>query len=372
LAHLFSQSPEAGRAHFDNRCAKCPGGDGNGAELGPAIVTRIPLRDGSGAARHGGGLLCGERPGPGSAARGGEMQQPARLVVFLLALTGAASAQMQPVLGENTTKISNHVWAIMGFPNIGIVVGDRATLVVDTGLGPRNGATIVRVASKLSPNTKLFLTTTHFHPEHAGGEPGFPPGTILIRNTVQQQEMVELGAGMMDRFRNMSPLNKELLANVTLRTPDVLFDTEAKVDLGNVTVRLLWFGAGHTKGDELVFVEPDSTLISGDIVQNKVVPAIPGDGGSPLSWLAVLDKLAALHVQHVLPDHSEPGDGGLIAADRAFIGDLRARSLALKAQGISADDAGKQLTAEFKTKYPDWPNLNPLANFVRRVYTGPE
>lgn len=69
-----------------------------------------------------------------------------RFLVALAGLTGLnAVAQMsQPLLGENTTKISDHVWAVMGFPNVAIVVGQRATLVVDTGLGPRNGATIAR------------------------------------------------------------------------------------------------------------------------------------------------------------------------------------------------------------------------------------
>ncbi len=87
-------------------------------------------------------------------------------------------AQMsQPMVGEDTIKISDHVWAIMGFPNIAIIAGSRSTLVVDTGLGPKNGATAARVAAKLAPNNaKLFLTTTHFHPEHAAGEPGFPAG----------------------------------------------------------------------------------------------------------------------------------------------------------------------------------------------------
>src|ERR1700678_2926705 len=99
-----------------------------------------------------------------------------------LVFAATAAAQMaQPLVTEQTVKISDHVWAIMGFPNIAIVVGDRATLVVDTGLGPRNGATIARVAQKLAPaNQKLFLTTTHFHPEHAAGVAGFPRGTILI------------------------------------------------------------------------------------------------------------------------------------------------------------------------------------------------
>jgi glyoxylase-like metal-dependent hydrolase (beta-lactamase superfamily II) len=300
---------------------------------------------------------------------------PSRIKVLLHALIALvcltyrnASAQMaQPLLGENATKISDHVWAIMGFPNVAIVIGQRATLVVDTGLGPRNGATIARVAAKLSGNQKLFLTTTHFHPEHAAGEGGFPPNTILIRNAVQQQEMERHGAEMVEMFSSRSAQNKELLTDVKLRSPDIVFDTNAKIDLGGVTVRLMWFGGAHTKGDQLTFVEPDGTLVSGDVVQNKVVPNIFGDGGTPSSWIAVLDMISTLPVRLVLPDHSAPGDGSLITKERAFIDDLRTRAQALKQQGVSADDAGKQLGTEFKTKYSDWPSMN-VAGFVRSIY----
>src|SRR5689334_11415416 len=150
---------------------------------------------------------------------------------LLIALCAAAvlPAQTQPVLGEETVKVSDHVWAIMGWPNIGIVVGNRATLVVDTGLGPRNGATISRVVAKLAPgNQKLFLTTTHFHPEHAGGDAGFPAGTILVRDAVQQREMEAHGKEMVELFAGRSPQFKELLANATLRTPDMTFENEAQ------------------------------------------------------------------------------------------------------------------------------------------------
>jgi glyoxylase-like metal-dependent hydrolase (beta-lactamase superfamily II) len=290
-------------------------------------------------------------------------------LLSLVALAAAIlSAQNQPVLGEDTVKVSEHVWAIMGFPNIAIIVGNRATLVVDTGLGPANGATIARVVGKLAPgNQKLFLTTTHFHPEHAAGEAGFPPGTILIRNSVQQQEMELHGKEMVDMFAGRSPQQKVLLANATLRTPDITFDHEAKLDLGGVTAHLIWFGGAHTKGDELTFVEPDATLVSGDVVQNKVVPNIFRDGGTPSSWIAVLDKIMTLKVQHVLPDHSAPGDGSMVASEKAFITDLRNSALELKKKGVSPDDAGKQLSAEFKTKYPDWPSMN-VTNFVRSIY----
>ena len=290
-------------------------------------------------------------------------------LLLLAALAGAGVyGQNQPLLGEDTVKVSDHVWTILGWPNIAIVVGSRATLVVDTGLGPRNGATISRVAAKLAPgDKKLFLTTTHFHPEHAGGDAGFPASTILIRNSVQQQELEKSGKDVADMFSGRSAQFKELLANATFRAPDITFGNETTVDLGGVSVRLLWFGGAHTKGDQLMFVEPDRTLISGDVVQNRVVPSIFRDGGTPSSWLAVLDKIAMLNAVHVLPTHSAPGDGSLVALERKFIMDLRDSSLELKKKGVSAEDAAMQLSGVFKAKYPDWPSMN-VAGFVRSVY----
>ncbi len=68
---------------------------------------------------------------------------------------------------------------------------------------------------------------------------GFPNETILVRDRVQQQEMEAHGAEMIMRFSQQSPQRAELLANVKMRQPDIVFDTEMKVDLGGVTARLL-------------------------------------------------------------------------------------------------------------------------------------
>lgn len=294
-------------------------------------------------------------------------------ILALSALTAStasvASAQGRTSVGQSATKISDHVWTILGFPNIGIVIGGDATLVVDTGLGPRNGAAVAAIVGQISHNSRLYLTTTHFHPEHAAGEPAFPPGTILIRNAEQQQDMHEHGQEMLDFFSNSSPQMKGLLANVHLREPDIVFQKEATIDLGGgVTARLMWLGEAHTKGDELILVEPDSTLISGDVVQNKAIPGIFRDGGTPATWLAVLDQLVPLHVMHVLPDHSAPGPGSLVDDERAFIADVQTRAAERKRQGVSAEAAGKQIAAELKTKYPDWPNMDRVSGFVQRVW----
>src|ERR1035441_3696728 len=99
----------------------------------------------------------------------------AKLLLLGALAVAVLTAQTQPVLGEDTVKVSAHVWAIMGWPNIAIIVGNRATLVVDTGMGPRNGATIARVAAKLAPgNQKLFLTHHISIPNTLVGKPGFP------------------------------------------------------------------------------------------------------------------------------------------------------------------------------------------------------
>ena len=286
-----------------------------------------------------------------------------------IALPTAAQGPPNLMLPENqVTQVSEHVWAIMGFPNIGIVVGDRATLVVDTGLGPRNGAIAAREAQKLSKGPLLYLTTTHYHPEHAAGEGGFPAATIIALPIAQQQELEAKGMQFVEMFSSRSPQMKELLAGVTFRKPDITFEKEVTIDLGGVTARLFWLGAAHTQGDELIDVEPDSTLISGDVVQNKVAPNLPDDNASMKGWVEILGKLRGSPYAHILPDHSAPGDGSLVEIDYQFFSLLQSRALELKRQGKSADDAGQTLLAEFKMKFPDWSGLNAIPNIVKHVY----
>ena len=288
--------------------------------------------------------------------------------VAIACALGQPAPAPQGVPENSVTRVSEHVYAIVGFPNIAIVVGTRASLVVDTGMGPRNGAIVVREAGKLAASPNLYLTTTHFHPEHAAGEQAFPSRTILIRPAVQQRELEQHGAEFIELFRSRSEQNKELLRDVRLRTPDLVFDREVKLDLGGVAARLMWLGAAHTQGDELIFVEPDSVLVSGDIVQNKLVPSMPNADASAKGWLAILDQMEPLKPRFVVPDHGALGDGSLIGKERAFLLDLQTRAIELKRQGKSVEDAGRMLSVELKAKNPDWESMGPVPNAVRRVY----
>ena len=300
-----------------------------------------------------------------------QMRSMLVLVAATILSPALAWAQLpQPLLSEdNLKKVSDHVYVIEGFPNVAIVVGTRGTLVVDTGLGERNGMTVMRAEQKVGKGSLLYLTTTHFHSEHTSGESAFPPNTIIIRNSAQQDEMNKGMAAHIEAFKKMSAQNLSLLQDVKFRPPDVLFDKEAKIDLGGVTARLFWLGPAHTKGDELTYVEEDSVLIPGDIVQKGIFPIMPNEDANVKGWLSILDNVEMLHPKYIVPDHGQAiVDASQIAVERAYLIALQSRALDLKKQGVSVDDAAKTMTAELKAKYPDWPNPNNVAGEVHRVY----
>ena len=130
--------------------------------------------------------------------------------------------------------------------------------------------------------------------------------------------------------------------------------------------RRLAGACGHPEWlDDPHFASNPERVRNRDLVHGSVQAVVAGR--SCADWLAVLEKVAALNAERILPDHSAPGDGSLVADERALISEIRTRALALKSQSVSADDAGKQISADLKAKHPDWSNTN-AAGFVKSVY----
>ncbi|HEV2521195.1 MAG TPA: MBL fold metallo-hydrolase [Candidatus Acidoferrales bacterium] len=288
---------------------------------------------------------------------------------------GHNQSQPAPLVQENKTiRVSEHVYVIPDgrvnlVPNIGIIVGNRATLVVDAGMGPRNGQTVMRELEKVSKNDELYFTTTHFHPEHVTGVQAFPANAIVLRSEAQQDEVVRKQPEFIHNFSQRTADLKALLQDVKPRPPDILFDREAKLDLGGITVRLLWYGAAHTKGDTFVYVEEDGVLFTGDVVINRFFPIFPDADANGISWLAILNQLDELHPRIIAPGHGEVGDASLINTERAYLKGVQSRVAELKAQGKSADESAQILSAEFRKKYPDWDNPGWIADAARHYYS---
>jgi glyoxylase-like metal-dependent hydrolase (beta-lactamase superfamily II) len=299
-------------------------------------------------------------------------------VLFLIALAPLLAQQKAPpkppIVRENATvKVSDHVWVIPdghvgAVPNVGIIVGQKATLVIDTGLGPRNAQTILREVDKVGKRPELYLVTTHFHPEHAGGSSGFPPNTKFVLSKIQQQDIDELGMGMMESFSRMSPVHADLLKDVTFRKADVPFDREHTIHLGGLDVDLYSLGGTHTRGDTMAFVRQDKTLFAGDIVLDQAFLSF-GKFAGVQHWLDVLDRIDRLKPMKIVPSHYDIGDGSLTDKQRQVFKQIQARTKELKAQGKSAEDAVPVITAELQAKYPTWVQPGRLAPAIRTAFT---
>src|SRR5262245_6816536 len=267
-------------------------------------------------------------------------------------------AQPLPLIRENATvKVSEHVYVIPdgnvgAVPNVGIVVGSRATLVIETGLGPRNGQTVLTEVGKVSKNANIYVVATHFHAEHILGESAFPPTAKIIRARAQQQDIEEFG--VQPNFAARSPGMAELVKDAQFRRADEIFDSEKTLDLGGVRARLLWYGGTHTNGDTMIFIEGDGVLFAGDVIMNRRFLGFNSTRSSVQDWLRSLDKVAPLHPTRIVPSHGEMGDGSLIEKNRTYLRALQSRAFELKRDGKTVDEATDTIVAEFRSKYPDW------------------
>ncbi len=275
---------------------------------------------------------------------------------FLAPVLAQQSAPPPLIKQDAAIKVSDHVFVILdlnvGFvPNVGIVVGERATLIVDTGLGDRNGAIVLAEARKLGDNTEFVLTATHFHPEHDLGATAFPDDAKMVRWREQQAEADEVGAQTIERFKQFSPVVAELLADARFRPVDTLFDQEHTVDLGGVRVRVMGAGPNHTRGDTVMFVEEDRVLFTGDVVMG-VFPSASAQG-SVDQWLANLAAYDALAPAVVVPAHGRLGGVNFVRRYSDYFSAVRERTRAAKSAGQTLEAAQAAIAPAIAEQFVD-------------------
>jgi len=304
----------------------------------------------------------------------------ARVVPYAVALTlisAPLAAQRgsfsPPFVRENAlVKLGSHSWVIPDggtprVPNVGIVVGSRATLVIDPGLGRRNGEIVRRELARISRNTEVYVASTHYHVEHTSGLIAFPPPAKYVNARVQEEEFAEGAAAQAKAFAARSALDAELLSGVTARAVDEPFDREHVLDLGGVRVRLLVVGPTHTRGDTVFFVEGDQVLYAGDVVMNRSFVAAMAVS-SVKTWLAAFDELEAWNPRTIVPAHGLVGPGSLIATNREAMLAIQARARALKAEGRPADDVAEIVQREMQAAHSTWARVNGVGFAARSAY----
>jgi glyoxylase-like metal-dependent hydrolase (beta-lactamase superfamily II) len=271
----------------------------------------------------------------------------------------ASQADLQE---KNVTfsQLSEHAWAYTaeGDPNTGIVIGDDAVLVADTQATPAMAQDVIRRIREVTDKPIRYVVLTHYHAVRVLGASAYGAQQVIASEDTYDL-IVERGeadkASEIGRFPRLFSNVETVPPGMTW--PTLTFNGKMTLWLGKLEVQLLQLGRGHTKGDTVVWLPQERTLLSGDLVEFDATP-YAGDAYFK-DWPQTLENVAALEALALVPGRGPALKGETQVADglrstAGFIADVRASVEAGVAAGKDLNAVYKATFAALKPKYGHW------------------
>ncbi|GII79900.1 MBL fold metallo-hydrolase [Sphaerisporangium rufum] len=222
--------------------------------------------------------------------------------------------------------------------SLGLVVGERACLVVDTGADEEQGAEFAAAVRELT-GLPWSVLLTHAHFDHCFGTAAFG-GCPVWGHPGCRAELAGGGAradGMEYHRSAGDAAAAGRLADARAVPPDRVVPDRAEIDLGGRRV-LLWHpGPGHT-GHDLVAHVPDAGVVfAGDLVEQGAPPAF--EDSFPERWPDAVGEILAAGPRIVVPGHGDPVDAAFVAGQRAELAAVAELCRAVRAGEITEAEA---------------------------------
>jgi cyclase len=240
-------------------------------------------------------------------------------------------ARFQGGLAEIGSAV--HAWlqpnGLLGESNAVLVVGDGASLLVDTLWDPRLTRRMLAAMAPLIEKAPIeTLVNTHSDGDHWWGNQEVQVAEIVATEAAAAV-MEEQAPAEMKRFGALAGALRlvgslpfpyprrgdvgviatyvgEALApfdfdEVRLVPPTRTFSGELKLDVGGREVRLMQVGPAHTPGDLIAWVPDARIAIAADILFIGITPIM---WAGPLEgWVAALECLLGLGAERFVPGH---------------------------------------------------------------------
>jgi glyoxylase-like metal-dependent hydrolase (beta-lactamase superfamily II) len=182
--------------------------------------------------------------------------------------------------------------------NLGLIVGSRGALLVDTGTTPAQGRALRASLAAVTDVPLTAVVVTHWHYDHAFGLAAFADVSRIAHESVRFR-LSSAEAAAEARRLGLDPQE--------LGQPSVEIAVATALDLGDRRVEIAHLGRGHTDGDLLVVVPDADVVFAGDLLESAGPPSF-GPDSVPDEWPATLDGLIGLMTATTLavPGHGEP------------------------------------------------------------------
>lgn len=240
--------------------------------------------------------------------------------------------------------------------NATIVVGDRATAVIDGMMTPQQTAPVRVEAERLAAGRPVrWLVLTHADPDHVLGRVTFEHAAVVASTrsaaVLRDPAVRATYAGIAARLGGDA-------AAFEMPTVDVAFAAEATVDLGGVTLEGVSVGPGHSASDTLWWCPEERVAWSGDQVFHGAFPLVRTNLEN---WFAGLDRLAAWAPRVVVPGHGPVAGPDVIGRQRGLLEALTAEVGDLLRAGTSVDEAVARVRLDAYRHLPMAGERLPLA-----------
>jgi glyoxylase-like metal-dependent hydrolase (beta-lactamase superfamily II) len=258
------------------------------------------------------------------------------LVFCLICISAFAQYEIK------TEKISERVLVVKlinqyGALNVTAITTEKGIVVIDTAWPPAATREIRGTIEKeLERGDFSYLINTHGHTDHASGNQVFKDAVIIGHENIFD--------AMNSTEKRKIQLN---LGDDYVKTPpDVTFNDRLELDMGDISLELIYFGMAHSGADILIYIPEEKLLMVGDTFDYNFLPYISEEGNYDIArWITVLEYFLyeAPGVETVIGGHRETFDGKLLSGYLDYLKELwNGVDKAVK-EGLSLEEAKQKL-----------------------------
>lgn len=268
-----------------------------------------------------------------------------------------------------------------GWSNAGLVVGDGASLLVDTLFDLRLTASML---DAMAPHTETApvasLVNTHANGDHCYGNGEVTrrfADVDIVASTATAEEMPEVPPSMLAALVDAPGDVGDLFAHffgdfhfggIELELPTTTFSGRHELDVAGRRVELIEVGPAHTAGDTLAYVPDAATIYTGDILFIGGTPIV---WAGPLSnWVAACDLMLELPVDTIVPGHGPVTDKAGVRSVRDYLAFVDAEAAGRHAAGMDAFDAARDIGRLIGAdeRFNEWGEFGRIAVNVDTAY----
>ncbi len=237
-----------------------------------------------------------------------------------------------------------------GYSNAGLIVGDGASLLVDTLFDLDLTAAMLTAMADATFTAPIgTVVNTHANGDHCYGNQ-LVADREIIASRATAAEMSHVPPGMMAQLNaapgDVGELFRSFFGDfrfdgIEPTPPTRTFEGRLEVEIGGRAVELIEVGPAHTDGDTIVVVSDARTVYTGDILFIGGAPIV---WAGPLeNWIAACDLMLGMDIETVVPGHGPVTDKAGVVEVRDYLTAVLVSARECQANGVDAFEAAWQI-----------------------------